>query len=257
MQMTQNDFGLVMSAALDMGKILLVAGAEIYRTEDTIKRIVSAYGGAGAQINAVPSHIIANAVFEGREYTLMRRIKYTDTDVEILDRLNALSRRICAETPAPKALAGMIKQATDVKKYTAVQMSFIYAFVSAAFTLFFAGGPADAAVSAFTGGTLYWLMQLIKRTGGNRVFVDLLGSAYSAFMAVTLTRIGIGYDADKVIIGVVMVLIPGIEMLNGSRDFIAGDIQAGLMHLAEALFLAIIIAVGAAGMFALMGTKAV
>ena len=108
-------------------------------------------------------------------------------------------------------------------------------------------------MSAFIAGSLYWIRRLIIRGGGNRVLVALFCSAYAALLTKLLMLIGLGADADKIIIGVVMVLIPGVEMVNGFRDFSIGDIQAGLMHLAEALFLAVIIAVGAAGMFMLLG----
>ena len=89
--------------------------------------------------------------------------------------------------------------------------------------------------------------------GGNIVFQDIFCAGVSALLAVTFTRLGFGHDADKIIIGNVMLLIPGVELVNGMRDFITGDIQAGTMHIAEALFLAIAIAVGAAGVLTLMG----
>ena len=66
-------------------------------------------------------------------------------------------------------------------------------------------------------------------------------------------RLGLGRDADKIIIGVVMLLVPGVELLNGFRDFISGDIQAAVMHISEALFLGIVLALGAAGMLTVAG----
>ena len=85
------------------------------------------------------------------------------------------------------------------------------------------------------------------------MFVVLLGGAFTAFAAAVCVRLGLGRDADKIIIGVVMLLVPGIELLNGFRDFISGDIQAGVMHISEALFLGIILALGAAGMLTVAG----
>ncbi len=249
--MTQLDCETLMSAVLDMGKLMLVSGAEVYRVEDTMIRLLKAYGSVSWQVTAVPSHILVSAAFDGREYTLTRRIDNNDTDLELLHRLNDLSRRLCRETPRPDQIGALINAAKAHKTYTDVQFSAIYAFTSAMFTLFFGGGFADAVISALIACGLYWLKKLISVNGGNRVFVALLCSAYSALLAKIFVHVGLGRDADKIIIGVVMVLIPGIEMVNGFRDFIAGDIQAGLMHLAEALFLGVIIAVGSAGMFML------
>ena len=250
--MTRESSEALMSAIMDIGKTMLVSGAEIYRVEDTIKRLVYAYGGSFGEVVAVPSHIITTACFDNREYTLLRRIERTDTDLELLDRVNDLSRRICRDKPAPETLAGLLADAKNTKNYLPWQQSAIYALTSFGFALFFGGSFLDASLSALIAGSLYWVRCLIIKNGGNRVLVALFCSAYGALMTKLMLLSGFHGDADKIIIGVVMVLIPGVEMVNGFRDFSVGDIQAGLMHLAEALFLGVIIAVGAAGMFLLL-----
>ena len=128
--------------------------------------------------------------------------------------------------------------------------------MSFSFAMFFGGSFADAAVSAVIGVLLYPATQMInsqRSVQGNIIFIDILCAAISAFFACLAVRVGIAHDADKIIIGNVMLLIPGVELVNGMRDFIAGDIQAGMMHVFEALFLAICIAIGAAGVLTLMG----
>ena len=250
--MTQSAYETLMSGIMDIGKTLLISGAEIYRVEDTITRLISAYGGTSSEVTAVPSHIITSASFEGREYTLTRRVDQTETDLELLDRINSLSRRLCSEKPAPEQIHKLLEEAINCKTYQNWQRSMIYALTSFGFALFFGGNWIDATVSAAIAGSLFWVRKLITQNGGNRVLVALFCSAYAALLTKLFVRMGLGNDADKIIIGIVMVLIPGIEMVNGFRDFSKGDIQAGLMHLAEALFLGVIIAVGAAGMFMLL-----
>ena len=249
--MTSEKYEALLTVALDIGRNMLVCGAEIYRVEDSFTRIVTAYGGENVHVNAVPSHIIAGVTFEGREYTGTRRISATSTDMELLDKLNALSRRICAEKPDSEEIRSQLNSFKNLKKYTDAERSLHYALTSGAFTLFFGGGALDAAISALIGGSLVWLIRLITKLGGNKVFVALIGSAFSAFLAKVGVHFGFGTDTDKIIIGVIMVLIPGVELLNGIRDFVSGDIQAGIMHISEAIFLAVTIAVGAAGMLML------
>ncbi len=242
---------LLMSSVLDIGKLMLISGAEIYRIEDTITRLFRAYGGTDPQVNAVPSNIVASVRLEGKEYTLTRRITHSDTDLERLDRLNALSRRLCSQTPEPEEIARLTREACSKRGYGPVQNALIYALTAGAFTLFFGGAWNDALLSAVIAFLLFWLRQMIIALGGNKVFVALLGSAFAALMSTLANAAKLVNDADKVVIGVVMVLIPGVELLNGIRDLISGDIQAGIMHISEALFLAVIIAVGAAGVFTL------
>ena len=242
-----------MTEILDIAKLMQVSGAEIYRIEDTVTRLLTAYGGKNPQVTAVPSHIIASARFGEEEYTLTRRVDTQDTDMELLDRLNNLSREICRDTPAPEEIRRMLQNLISHPRYTGWQNTLFYAFTCSMFTLFFGGGALDALASALVGAMLYAARCLFDKMGFKKVFMALVGSACASFAAIMLVHAGLGKDADKIIIGAVMVLIPGIEMLNGFRDFISGDIQAGIMHLAESLFLGVIIAIGAAGMFTLSG----
>ncbi|MBR4429000.1 MAG: threonine/serine exporter family protein [Clostridia bacterium] len=252
--MTFGEYNSLLSLIMDIAKLMLVSGAEVYRVEDTVMRLVCAYGGTKPQVTAVPSNIIVTCEFEGTEHSSSRRINNSETDMELLDRLNNLSREMCASTPDLAKARAMFDAAVNKKEYTPFQLCLAYAFTSAAFTLFFKGIWLDALASLLIGGLLYWVKRAITaQGGGNKVFVVLLGGAFTALMAAVCVRLGLGRDADKVIIGVVMLLVPGIELLNGFRDFISGDIQAGVMHISEALFLGIVLALGAAGVFTVAG----
>lgn len=250
--MTREEYETLLSSIMDIGKSMLVCGAEIYRVEDTIKRLVCAYEGNEPQVTAVPSHILLTVELGGREYTLTRRVDAAQTNLERLSKINNLSRFICRERPDPGTIRQMLQDTYRGTEYRNRQTALFYGFTAASFALFFGGAWQEALASALVGTTLYWVKCFIKKIGGNLVFADIFCSAYSAFIALLSQRAGLVHDADKIIIGVVMVLIPGVELLNSFRDFIAGDIQAGIMHLAEALFLAVVIAVGAAGVFALV-----
>ena len=50
--------------------------------------------------------------------------------------------------------------------------------------------------------------------------------------------------SDKVIIGDIMLLIPGVLMTNSFRDFISGDMISGLLHFSEAMITAVCVAAG-------------
>ena len=247
-----NDQQKLLSAFADIGKAMLVSGAEVYRIEDTMTRLLTAYGAEKGEVVAVPSFITITASFDGDEITTFRRVTTLNTDLELLDRLNALSRRICAEKPDTQEILKLTEKALNGPVYGHLMRCAAYFLACFAFTLLFTGGLMDAFVSGVIGICIYLLTRLINKIGGNKVFVNILCGAFASFAAIMLVRLGIGIDADKIIIGAVMVLVPGVELLNGIRDFISGDIQAGLMHISEALFLAVAISVGAASMHMLL-----
>ena len=72
----------------------------------------------------------------------------------------------------------------------------------------------------------------------------MLCSAITAFAVSLLVKAGIGMHPDKMIIGNIMLLIPGIQLTTSLRDIFNGDMIAGLLGLSEAVLKALAIALG-------------
>ena len=72
-------------------------------------------------------------------------------------------------------------------------------------------------------------------------------------MANLLVRIGLGVQLDKVIIGDIMLFIPGLGIVNAVRDLLYGDIMTGFFRLVEAIIIAGAIACGIAMALLLFG----
>ena len=84
------------------------------------------------------------------------------------------------------------------------------------------------------------------------IFLKLLNLSISAswlVLTVLALRMGLGDSFDKIAIGVIMLLIPGILLTNSLRDMIGGDTVSGIMRLCNALLGSVAIAIG----FALAG----
>lgn len=78
----------------------------------------------------------------------------------------------------------------------------------------------------------------------NRVVYSLIISTVAGIACILTVLIGVGVDVDKVMIGSIMLLIPGINLMNALRDMMCGDIITGILRLAEALMMAVAIAAG-------------
>ena len=93
----------LVDASLEIGKALLLAGGEVTRVEDTITRILHAYGMREIGVFTITSLIEVTACTpDGDEIVKARRIAGSyATDLDRVERLNALSREICAQCPPP------------------------------------------------------------------------------------------------------------------------------------------------------------
>ena len=93
------DYYLLTDLAAQVGHGLAISGAETFRVEDTIRRILRAYG-IECEVFAIPNCLtISVEAANGKPLTIMKRIGFHGNDLDAVEQFNALSRRICAEKP--------------------------------------------------------------------------------------------------------------------------------------------------------------
>ena len=78
----------------------------------------------------------------------------------------------------------------------------------------------------------------------NQIFVNVVASFLVSLAAIALVGAHWGKDANKIIIGNIMLLIPGIALTNSLRDMISGDIMSGMLRFFDAILVAAAIAAG-------------
>jgi uncharacterized membrane protein YjjP (DUF1212 family) len=88
----------------------------------------------------------------------------------------------------------------------------------------------------------------------NEFFTYILGGVIAALLSLLAVDLGLALHADKVIIGSIMILVPGIAIVNGIRDMIMGDLVAGISRIVEAFFIAVAIAAGSGIVLSLFHT---
>lgn len=80
-----------------------------------------------------------------------------------------------------------------------------------------------------------------------------MATFFIGIFAILLTYAGIGAHVDKVIIGDIMLFIPGLAIVNAVRDMLYGDVMTGFFRLVEAILVAGAIACGIALSLILFG----
>ena len=95
------EYSKLLDLTSDLGYELAMCGAETFRVEESITLILRAYG-IESEVFVIPNcmHISIEPVI-GRPLTRMRRIGLHGNDLDAVERFSNLSRRICAEHPAP------------------------------------------------------------------------------------------------------------------------------------------------------------
>lgn len=231
--------------AMSIGEQLLISGAEVGRVEDTIRRICMAYGAARVDVFSITSSIVTTMYGENFGIcTQTRRVSAMGNDLYKLDELNQLSRKICAERPAPEQIRADLTKIMEGPRYSFGAQVFIYALISGSFSVFFGGDAKDMIASALIGVLLKFLEVFVKKGAANTLITALICSTAGGFLANLAVLLHIGSHADLISIGNIMLLIPGIAFTNSLRDLFSGDTITGLIRFMESVLLAIIIALG-------------
>lgn len=235
----------ILSSALDIGEQLLVNGAEVYRVEECIRRICTAYGARRVDVFTITSSIaVTIETASGEALTQTRRIHACKTDLNRVDLLNGLSREMCRTTMDYETFREKL-QAIEKSPIFPERLQFLtYGCTTAAFTVFFGGSWADAAVSFFVGLTLYLAVRGASLAGFNGVISNLVSSFVISFLTIFAVSHHLGDSMEMIVIGNIMPLIPGTGLTNALRDMISGDTIAGILRFCEACIMAFAIAAG-------------
>jgi uncharacterized membrane protein YjjP (DUF1212 family) len=100
---------------------------------------------------------------------------------------------------------------------------------------------------------LFGALRFCQRLRLNGILQSMLASALAALAVMLMVGFGLGQNPDKIIIGNIMLLIPGIALTTSLRDMINGDTISGLLGLSEAVLKALAIAIGFAAVLMRMG----
>ena len=236
----------LLNCVMEIAKRMIEVGAEIHRVEDSVGRICKAYGASRADIYATTSNMIVSVeTAEGAVLTQSRRIKKTGTDIERLDRLNSLVRRMTESCPEAQEVKQELEKMRDTPAYPAWVSIAFYGVIAGAFCVFFGGRTfAEIIIALFIGVLVGIVAKLNERFRVNKLLGRFLCSFTACCLAFVFVKTGVILTADNVIIGNIMSLIPGVGLTNSLRDLFTGDSVTGALRSIEAILLALAIASG-------------
>lgn len=226
----------LLQAVLDIGEDMQNCGAEISRVEDSISRMCRSYDVLRVSVFTITSNItVTLEASDGAIVTQTRRIRQGTTDFTRLDRLNALSRYICAQRPDVEEIR---RRYHEISAAPPLRRIFTYlggALAAASFAVFFGGVAGDALAAGLVALLVETLMLLPIRKQSNPLFCLFLTAVLTGLGCILLVRIGVGVNLDKILIGCIMLTIPGLAITNAIRDLLSGDTFSGLSRLCESL----------------------
>jgi uncharacterized membrane protein YjjP (DUF1212 family) len=238
--------------AADAARLLLESGGETYRAEEVAVAFATALGGAEAECYATPTGVtVSFAGIDGRIHSIVRRIKRRAMHLERVALVDTLARELVAGNKDYDAAAAELDRIERMPGRGVAASSVAAAVGAGFFTLLFGGAWNDALVAAATGALVSRFPPVMARRQMPDFFTNLVAGAVATFLCLAARHAGLVANPDATVIGVLMLLVPGIAVTNAIRDTIAGDLVAGVARGADALMSATAISIGAGAAYQL------
>lgn len=239
----------VIELCLLAGKIMLQGGAETYRVEDTMTRIAASLGIPHSHSYVTPTVIIFS--MDGTEPAKLIRISERSTDLYKVTLVNGISRKISSGELDGKQALGKLKEIEKADySFPVYQQILAASITSGCFLIMFLGKWTDFIPAMIAGGFGFASFIYVHRVVQIKFFSEFMASLFIGLLAFMFISLGLGAELDKIIIGSVMPLVPGLLITNAVRDLMAGHLVSGLSKGAEAFLTAFAIGAGVAVVFA-------
>ena len=245
----------VLEFAVTTGERMLANGCGTHRIEGLINKTLKPCNFKNYEIFVTTTGIVVTVVSEtGGVTTLVKQVPKKKMHTEhvslIEDIVNSFIRGELTAEGAIEELKNVESKATYPYWVTILAFGMAGAFR----TLMFGGQIIDGIASVIAGICMGIFVQALNSNNTFTFLVNCCGGFIAGFMAVLLMNFGIGSTLDKIIIGTLMPIAPGVPFVHSVNDILHGDYTSGTTRAYEALLTAAAISTGVA--FAMIIWKA-
>lgn len=240
----------VMEVAMKAGHILLENGAEIFRVEETVRRISRYYGVASSNIFTLSNGMIVTAGSKNEQY--FAEVKHIPVSRSHLDRVAAVNQ-LSREIEAGKYTIEEVRQCLDSigsMPGKSKHIQILSAGIGSAAFCYIYGGSIRDSLSAFIAGLLLYVFVLeVSKPYMSKIVANICGGALSTLICVILYKWNIGQQLNYMVIGSIIPLVPGVAFTNAIRDIADENYIAGAVRMLDALLVFFCIAMGVGFVF--------
>ena len=237
----------LINLALDAGELMLASGAETFRVQDTMLRILSTTGREKVEALAMCTLLIVTLPREEKgPLSMTRGVKSRAVNFEKICAVNDMSRAFVSGQIDIDEAAERCKEIYHAPNFTFKTRVLGYAVNGAGFAVMVGGGPLEGFISFFVG----LLMGITLVYFGDKkvpfFFGPLMGGLVTGLAACSAHYFLPGTQLDKMIIGTMKALLPGLALSKAMRDLLEGNLISGNSKVVEVLLNAVSIAGGVA-----------
>ena len=243
----------VLDFCKELGKQMIVSGANIERVNHCIERVCHAYGLHDVTCANLSTRISISAKDEEKTYA------HRQTDVppqainlERLKKLNNLSFEVVREKPQEETLYDLLHAVkSNDFPWWFVMIGFVVAMAGLA--RIFCAGWQEILIVELNTLLLFGLSKLFSKVHINRIITNFISMFLCSLIAMGFHALGF-VNFYIVCITNAFFLIPGIPMVNCARNLLCGNEMNGAIDLLKVLLEVCSIVAGIAAAYAILGS---
>ena len=235
----------LLNFSVKIAKSMLSYGAEVYRVEDTVNRIYKSFDNIKAANSLVTyNFVIVSFTYNDNTYTAMRRVILGDRDLEKIALLNDISRKMVMGGCTLDYAFKKMREIKAKSRYSSYIV--IHALMMSApfFAIMFGGTFKDSLFAFFIMAIEAMFLILTAKYKLTSFVSNFLGAFISTILVMVLNKFFFIHNPFSIIIVSLMPLVPGVQVTNAVRDFMAGDYLSGMIGIQAAIFVSTAIALG-------------
>lgn len=223
------DQNKIIDTTLLAGRIMTEGGSEIYRVEDTMRRIVRKATGDDSEIFATITGVLLT--MDSDDHTRFSQINRRGIDMEKINIVNELSRKFTDDQIDLNQLQAQLKKLDHELPNFPLWLRVLGAGLEGMFLMIIFTQTHDwfdMPLTLVAGAVGYLVAEILGSISRIRFVREFLGSLALGIVGIAGVRLGLGHDVNNVLIGAVMPLVPGVPITNSLRDLIEGNLLAGI-----------------------------
>lgn len=248
------DIDHVLHFVTELGRRMLLSGANIERVEVTIQRLCHAYGLHNVNNQTMTTSIFVGATDKDGHYRDRRvAVPACGLDMEKLRKLNRLGYKVTEELPNPADLMNILNEEDNAKPYPLYVTLIAQIIAMLALGRLFGGAWQDLIVIAVASTGLFFLMKLQAKIHIAKIIANFIAMFLAGLLALGSYLIGFSQHVFVILITLAFFLVPGIQMVNAARNLLCGNEMNGIIEMLKVALEVLTIAAGLAAAFYLLG----
>lgn len=237
----------VLEVAITTGERLLANGCSTHRVEGVVRKVLNARALTKSEVFITTSGIVVTIESETTGVmTMVKKVPKKSMHLEKISHIEEIVNDFVTKKISAEIALDRLEETKKIVTYPLFVT--VLAFCGAGFfrTLMFGGNFSDALASFLVGICLGIIIQTLNSRNIIGFLVTVCGGFTVGFTSILLLRYGIGVQLDKIIVGSLIAIAPGVPFAHAVNDILNGEQISGNIRAMEALTNGIALASGSA-----------